>query len=95
MEDMLEGLKYILKYFNNLLKTKIFILLGKTSPRVVALKSWAQLMGGCCVFRFVQLFWWFEIISTHEGRSSQECTADLQVTKVNLNLNWIYNNYFL
>lgn len=53
--------------------------LGKTSPRVVALKSWAQLMGGCCVFRFVQIFWWFEIVSTHEGRSSQECTADLQV----------------
>uniref|UniRef100_A0A1B0D2Q3 Uncharacterized protein n=1 Tax=Phlebotomus papatasi TaxID=29031 RepID=A0A1B0D2Q3_PHLPP len=27
---------------------------GKTSPRNVALKTWAQLMGGCCVFRFVQ-----------------------------------------
>lgn len=36
-------------------------------------------MGGCCVFRFVQIFWWFEFVSTHEGRSSQECTADLQV----------------
>lgn len=36
-------------------------------------------MGGCCVFRFVQIFWWLEIVSTHEGRSSQECTADLQV----------------
>lgn len=52
---------------------------GKTSPRVVALKSWAQLMGGCCVYRFVQLLWWFELADTHAGRASAACTADLQV----------------
>lgn len=52
---------------------------GKTSPRVVALKTWAQIMGGCCVYRFVQVFWWFEIVSTHENRAFADCTADLQV----------------
>ncbi|XP_055692418.1 aquaporin-11 isoform X2 [Lutzomyia longipalpis] len=52
---------------------------GKTSPRNVALKTWAQLMGGCCVFRFVQVLWWLELASTHEGRAFAECTADLQV----------------
>lgn len=52
---------------------------GKVAPRVVALKSWAQLMGGCCVFRFVQLLWWFELADTHQGRATAECTADLQV----------------
>lgn len=52
---------------------------GKTSPRVVALKTWAQLMGGCCVFRVVQLLWWLELADTHEGRAFAPCTADLQV----------------
>lgn len=55
---------------------------GKTSPRVVALKTWAQIMGGCCVYRFVQIFWWFEFVSTHEDRAFSECTADLQVIKI-------------
>lgn len=53
---------------------------GKTSPRIVALKAWAQIMGGCCVYRFVQVFWWFEIAETHKGRAFEECSADLQVT---------------
>ncbi|GAB0092984.1 Aquaporin [Sergentomyia squamirostris] len=52
---------------------------GKTPPRTVALKTWAQLMGGCCVFRFVQVLWWLELASTHEGRAFADCTADLQV----------------
>lgn len=52
---------------------------GKTSARVVALKTWAQLMGGCCVFRLVQLLWWLELADTHEGRAFAPCTADLQV----------------
>jgi len=52
---------------------------GNTSPRVVALKTWAQIMGGCCVYRFVQVFWWFEFVQTHENRAFEECTADLQV----------------
>ncbi|XP_055372584.1 aquaporin-11 [Condylostylus longicornis] len=52
---------------------------GKQSLKDVALKSWAALMGGCCVYRIVQVFWWFELAHTHEGRAFQECTADLQV----------------
>ena len=56
---------------------------GKSSPRVVALKTWAQLMGGCCVYRFVQIFWWFEIAKTHKGRAFEDCTADLQVIQFN------------
>lgn len=52
---------------------------GKSSLRSVILKTWAQLMGGCCVYRFVQLFWWFEFAQTHEGRAFENCTTDLQV----------------
>lgn len=51
----------------------------QTSPRVATLKIWAQLMGGCCVYRFVQIFWWFEFAPTHKGRAFEDCTADLQV----------------
>lgn len=54
---------------------------GKTSIRVVALKTWAQIMGGCCVYRFVQIFWWFEFAHTHEGRAFENCNADLQVNE--------------
>lgn len=56
---------------------------GKTELRLVLLKTWAQLMGGCCVYRFVQIFWWFEFAQTHEGRAFESCTADLQVRYVN------------
>lgn len=49
------------------------------SLKDVALKTWAALMGGCCIFRFVQVFWWFELTSNHEGRAFDECKADLQV----------------
>lgn len=52
---------------------------GKTTPRDVALKTWAQLMGGCCVWRFVQFFWWLELAQTHKGKAFEDCSADLQV----------------
>lgn len=52
---------------------------GKTSPRDVALKTWAQLMGGCCVWRIVQFFWWLELAETHQGKAFEDCSADLQV----------------
>lgn len=52
---------------------------GKTSFRVMALKTWAQLMGGCCVWRFIQFFWWLEISQTHQGKAFEDCSADLQV----------------
>ncbi|XP_053961881.1 aquaporin-11 [Anastrepha obliqua] len=52
---------------------------GKTSLKEVALRTWAELMGGCCVYRIVQVFWWFEFAETHKGRAFEECNADLQV----------------
>ena len=53
---------------------------GRTTPRDVALKTWAQLMGGCCVWRFVQFFWWLELAQTHKGKAFEDCSADLQVS---------------
>jgi aquaporin related protein len=52
---------------------------GNCTPKDVALKTWAALMGGCCVFRIVQVFWWLELTSNHEGRAFEDCKADLQV----------------
>ncbi|XP_037950750.1 aquaporin-11-like [Teleopsis dalmanni] len=53
---------------------------GRTSIKEVALRTWAELMGGCCVYRIVQVFWWFEFAETHAGRAFEECNADLQVS---------------
>lgn len=58
------------------------LLEGKTSLKEVALRTWAELMGGCCVYRIVQVFWWFEFAETHAGRAFEECNADLQVSVV-------------
>uniref|UniRef100_A0A1Q3FJU2 Aquaporin n=1 Tax=Culex tarsalis TaxID=7177 RepID=A0A1Q3FJU2_CULTA len=55
------------------------IVQGEVNFREAALKIWAQLMGGCCVYRYVQLYWWFEFAETHEGRAFEECAADLKV----------------
>lgn len=52
---------------------------GRTTLKEVALRTWAELMGGCCVYRLVQVFWWFEFAETHQGRAFEECNADLQV----------------
>lgn len=54
---------------------------GNTTLRLVLLKTFAQLMGGCCVYRFVQIFWWFELAHTHENRAFESCTTDLTVSK--------------
>lgn len=52
---------------------------GSCSVKDVALKTWAALMGGCCVYRIVQIFWWLELTDNHEGRAFESCAADLQV----------------
>ncbi|XP_058129458.1 aquaporin-11 isoform X2 [Anopheles coustani] len=52
---------------------------GEVSFKEAALKIWAQLMGGCCIFRYVQLYWWLELAETHQGRAFEDCKADLQV----------------
>ncbi|KAH8253725.1 hypothetical protein KR032_006631 [Drosophila birchii] len=56
------------------------VLEGRTSFKEMALRSWAELMGGCCVYRIVQLFWWLELAETHRGRAFEACNADLQVS---------------
>ncbi|KAH8325144.1 hypothetical protein KR074_003400 [Drosophila pseudoananassae] len=53
---------------------------GRTSFKEMALRSWAELMGGCCVYRIVQAFWWLELAETHRGRAFEACNADLQVS---------------
>ncbi|EDW79678.2 aquaporin-11 [Drosophila tropicalis] len=55
------------------------VLEGRTSFKEMALRTWAELMGGCCVYRIVQVFWWLEFAETHKGRAFGECSADLQV----------------
>lgn len=55
---------------------------ARTSPRIVVLKICVQLLSGCCVYRFIQIFWWFEFSQTHEGRAFEECSADLQVKTI-------------
>lgn len=52
---------------------------GNCSVKDVALKTWAALMGGCCVFRYVQFYWWLEVTENHEGRAFEDCSADLKV----------------
>ncbi|KAH8372836.1 hypothetical protein KR009_006114 [Drosophila setifemur] len=56
------------------------VLEGRTSFKDMALRSWAALMGGCCVYRIVQVFWWLELAETHKGRAFEACNADLQVS---------------
>uniref|UniRef100_U5EGT0 Aquaporin n=1 Tax=Corethrella appendiculata TaxID=1370023 RepID=U5EGT0_9DIPT len=52
---------------------------GEVTVKDAALRIWAQLMGGCCIFRYVQFYWWLEIANTHEGRAFEDCSADLKV----------------
>ncbi|XP_001360767.2 aquaporin-11 isoform X1 [Drosophila miranda] len=56
------------------------VLEGRTSFKEMALRTWAELMGGCCVYRIVQVFWWLEFAETHKGRAFESCSADLQVS---------------
>ncbi|XP_032598041.1 aquaporin-11 isoform X2 [Drosophila grimshawi] len=56
------------------------VLEGRTTFKEMALRTWAELMGGCCVYRIVQVFWWLEFAETHKGRAFEECNADLQLS---------------
>ena len=55
---------------------------GKTTLADVALCTWAELMGGFCIHRIVQICWWFEYAETHIGRAFVTCNADLNVSSV-------------
>lgn len=52
---------------------------GNCTLKDMALKTVAALAGGCCCWRFVQVFWWLELTANHEGRAFEDCKADLQV----------------
>ncbi|XP_031839545.2 aquaporin [Nomia melanderi] len=52
---------------------------GKKSLRDAFLLIWAELVGGLAIFRYVQLLWALEIVSTHKNRAFSDCTTDLQV----------------
>lgn len=52
---------------------------GKKSLRAAFLLIWAELLGGLAVFRYVQLLWALEIVSTHKSKAFEDCTTDLQV----------------
>lgn len=52
---------------------------GKKSLRDAFLLIWAELVGGLAIFRYVQLLWALEIVSTHKNKAFEDCTTDLQV----------------
>ncbi|XP_057321928.1 aquaporin-11 [Microplitis mediator] len=52
---------------------------GKKSLRDAFLLIWAELVGGLAIFRYVQLLWALEIVSTHKNRAFDDCSTDLQV----------------
>ncbi|CAG5089763.1 Similar to AQP11: Aquaporin-11 (Milnesium tardigradum) [Cotesia congregata] len=52
---------------------------GKKSLRDAFLLIWAELVGGLAIFRYIQLLWALEIVSTHKNRAFDDCSTDLQV----------------
>ncbi|XP_059057636.1 aquaporin-11 isoform X3 [Achroia grisella] len=52
---------------------------GKGEIRKAVLKTWAELVGGLLVFKYVQTYWALEISDTHKDKAFEECRADLQV----------------
>ncbi|XP_031764638.1 aquaporin-11 isoform X5 [Galleria mellonella] len=52
---------------------------GKGDIRKAFLKTWAELLGGLLVFKYVQTYWALEISETHKDKAFEECRADLQV----------------
>lgn len=55
---------------------------GTKSVRDAFLLIWAELVGGLAVFRYVQLLWALEIVSTHKHKAFEDCTTDLQVSAI-------------
>lgn len=58
------------------------VFLGNKSLRIAFLLIWAEMIGGLAVFRYIQLLWSFEIVSTHRNRAFAECTTDLQARPI-------------
>lgn len=55
---------------------------GNKSLRDTFLLIWAELVGGLAIFRYIQLLWALEIVSTHKNKAFDECTTDLQVPAI-------------
>ncbi|KAM3959645.1 aquaporin isoform 2-T2 [Aphomia sociella] len=55
------------------------IIEGKGDIRKAFLKTWAELVGGLLVFKYIQMYWALEISETHKDKAYEECRADLQV----------------
>lgn len=55
------------------------VLLHNKSLRTAFLLIWAELLGGLAVFKYIQVLWALEIVSTHRNRAFSDCTTDLQV----------------
>ncbi|XP_041982364.1 aquaporin-11 isoform X1 [Aricia agestis] len=55
------------------------IIEGKGDVRKAVLRTWAELVGGVAVFKYVQTYWALEIADTHKNRAYEDCQADLQV----------------
>lgn len=58
------------------------VFLGNKSLRIALLLIWAELIGGLAIFRYIQVLWSLEIVSTHKNRAFEECTTDLQASQL-------------
>ncbi|EFN85024.1 Aquaporin-12A [Harpegnathos saltator] len=54
------------------------MVLGNKSVRIAFLLIWAEFLGGIAVFKYIQVLWALEIVSTHKNRAFGDCTTDLQ-----------------
>lgn len=54
------------------------VVIGKKPPAVALLSICAQLIGGLVIFKYIQILWALQLVSTHKNRAYGDCTTDLQ-----------------
>ncbi|XP_011253414.1 aquaporin-11 [Camponotus floridanus] len=55
---------------------------GKKPLGVAFLSICAELAGGLIIFKYIQMLWAFQLVSTHKNRAYGDCTTDLQVSAI-------------
>lgn len=54
------------------------VIIRKKPLTIAFLSICAELAGGLIIFKYIQILWAFQFVSTHKNRAYGDCTTDLQ-----------------
>lgn len=71
------------------------VVVGKKPWGIAFLSICAELAGGLIIFRYIQMLWAFQLVSTHKNRAYGDCTTDLQARAIAFDPTVVFNLHII